>query len=430
MKNFQIIFLGIFIAAAIFGILVFSGAIPLGGKGDTPGALGTVVLWGTFPSDTILKPMEDFSKANPTFTVKYVQKSSDTFDSDLLEALSTDTGPDMFFLPDNLALHYANKIFAIPYASYPVDTFKNTFAGAGEVFLTSKGILAFPMSIDPLVMYYNRNILDANNIVYPPATWNDFTDMISILTKKDNSNKIVKSMVALGQFSNVTNAKDIIISLFMQTGNPIVTEKQGNFIPTLDSQITTSDLPPVLKFYTDFADPNSPLYSWNRSFANSNDAFSREDLAFYFGFASEFPSLVNKNPNQNFFVTGVPQIKGANFKATASRVTGIAVTSSSKNVNTAFTAANLLATSDFASKLAFALSVAPARRDLLAVKLTDSYSPVFYSSALYAKSWLDPSPKDTNNIFSGMINGVLSGNFSTENAIRDGNTKMQLLLAR
>ena len=146
MKNFQLITMIVFIALAVFGVLVFSGAIPLGNK-NTPGGLGTVVLWGTAKMATMSPLIEEFNNANPTFVVKYVQKSAESFDQDLLEALADGVGPDMFLLPDNLAFHYANKIFAIPYQSYPLASFKNNFAGAGEVFLTSKGILAFPLSI-------------------------------------------------------------------------------------------------------------------------------------------------------------------------------------------------------------------------------------------------------------------------------------------
>jgi len=426
--NFQLIILIVFIAAAIFGVLVFSGTIPIGSGGD--GSLGTVTLWGTAPSQAISPILSDFNEANPTFVVKYVKKSSDTFDQDLLEALASGTGPDMFFLPDNLVFHYASKIVTIPYTSYPLSTFKNVFAGAGEVFLTEKGILAFPLSIDPLMMYYNRSILDANEIVYPPAFWNDFTNMVPTLTKKDDSNKIIKSAVALGHFSNVVNAKDILATFFMQAGNPIVREEKGIFDSVLDSSVGSYNLPSILKFYTDFADPNNVVYSWNKSFDNSDDVFSREDLAFYFGFASELQSLINKNPNQNFFVAGIPQIKNSNFKLTGARVTGLAVSSSSKNFSTAFMAANLMAVGDFASKFSAALGIVPARRDLLSVKPSDMYSPIFYNSALYAKSWLDPSPKDTDNIFEGMVNAVLSNNLSVADAIKDASFKMSLLLIK
>lgn len=427
--NFQLIVIIVFIVAAILGVLVFSGAIPIGEENEA-GGFGTVVLWGTVKSSAILSLIEDFNKANPTFTVKYVEKSPETFDQDLLEAIASGVGPDMFFLPDNLAFHYSNKIFTIPYQSYPVASFKNVFSGAGEVFLTSKGILAFPIIVDPLVMYYSRSTLDASAVVYPPATWNEFINVVPLITKKDDSNKIIKSATALGHFSNVAHAKDIIATLFMQTGNPIVAEKDGIFGSVLSSFDSKYDLGLILKFYTDFADPSKNVYSWNKSFPNSADAFSGENLAFYFGYASELALLVNKNPNQNFLIASVPQIKDAKFKLTGARVTGLAISSFSKNFNTAFLAASLMATRDFANKFSLALGVAPARRDLLAIKPTDTYFPIIYNSALYARGWLDPSPKDTDNIFRLMIDGVLSNNATTRNAIRDASAKLNLLLLK
>ncbi|MFA6076498.1 MAG: extracellular solute-binding protein [Candidatus Paceibacterota bacterium] len=430
MKNFQIVTIIVFIALAVFGVLVFSGAIPIGDD-NTPGGLGTVVLWGTINGTTLAPLLEEFNNVNPTFTVKYEQKGINNFDQELLEALASGVGPDMFFLPDDLAFHYANKIFPIPYESYPLVSFKNNFASAGEVFLTSRGILAFPLSIDPLMMYYNRSQLDANGIIRPPVLWDDLVDMVPKLTKKDDSNKISKSAVALGHFSNVTHAKDILSALFMQTGNSIVTEQNGVFNTNLDTPNPKYNLASILKFYTGFADPNNrDLYSWNKSFPNSSDSFSREDLTFYFGFASELVPLINKNPNQDLAVAPIPQIKNSNFKLTTAQVMGIALLSSSKNFNTAFTAASLMATGDFASKFAVALGVAPARRDLLKVKPTDAYSPIFYDSALYAKSWLDPREKDTDNIFRNMIDGVLSNNMTVQSAISDASAKINLLLQR
>ncbi len=429
MKNFQLITIIVFIALAVFGVLVFSGAIPIGND-NTPGSLGTVVLWGTEKTSALTPLLEEFNNANPTFVVKYVQKSAESFDQNLLEALAAGAGPDMFFLPDSLAFHYANKISPVPYQSYSLVSFKSNFAGAGEVFLTSKGILAFPLSIDPLVMYYNRSILDANGVIYPPAFWDDLISLVPKLIKKDDSNKIIKSVVALGHFSNVAHAKNILSALFIQAGSGIVAEKDGVFSSALNASNPKYSLASILKFYTDFADPNKDVYSWNKSFPNSDNAFSREDLAFYFGFASELLSLINRNPNQNLGVAPLPQIKNSNFKLTGAQVTGIALLSSSKNFNTAFLAASLMATGDFASKFATAFGVAPARRDLLKTKPVDSYSPIFYDSALYARSWLDPSAKDTDNIFRNMIDGVLSNSLTVESAISDANSKLGLLLIK
>lgn len=425
--NFQIIVVVVFMVLAILGLLVFSGAIPIGGDDANLGR-GTVVMWGTIKGSVMFPLIEDFNTANKNFVVQYVEKAEDTFDQELLEAIASGTGPDMFLLPDNLAFRYANKIINIPFTSFPAATFKNNFASAGEVFLSSTGILAFPLIIDPLVMYYNRSMLDASGIATPPAYWDEFTNVVRTLTKRDESNKILKSGAALGHYSNIAHAKDILATLFMQEGNPIVTEKNGNRVSTLGDP--SFDLSNALQFYSDFANPLKSNYSWNKSFANSTSAFSREDVAFYFGYASELLSLINQNPNQNFYVASVPQIKTANFKATGARVTGVAISSLSKNYTTAYIAASLMSTGDFAGKLAEGLMVAPVRRDLLAQKPTDAYSPVFYTSALYARSWLDPSDKDTDDIFRGMIDGVLSNTLSVDALIRDASSRLGLLLLR
>jgi ABC-type glycerol-3-phosphate transport system substrate-binding protein len=409
--NFQLISIIVFIVLAIFGVLVFSGAIPIGSD-NAPGALGTVTLWGTIKSATMFPLLEKFNAENPTFIVQYVEKSEDTLDQELLEALADDRGPDLLFLPDDLVFHYTNRIFTIPYESYSLASFKNNFAGAGEVFLTSTGVMAFPVSIDPLMLYYNRSILDANAVVYPPAFWDEVLALVPVLTKKDDTNKITKSAVALGHFSNVAHAKDILATLFMQGGNPIVVEQDGFFNSSLDKFSLSHSPVTSLKFYTSFADPNGSAYSWNKSFPNSDVAFSREDLAFYFGYASELPALVNKNPNQNFFVAPFPQIKNSNFKLTLAHTTGISILSSSRNFSTAFTAASKMATGDFAQQFALALGLPPARRDLLTKKPKDAY----------------PSPKDTNEIFRRMVETSLSNSVSVDDAVSNANSRLDLLL--
>lgn len=426
-NNFQIIIIIVFIAAAVIALLIFSGSIPLGGNSATTGA-GTVTVWGTIRGDVVNPLLDEFNTANPAFVVKYVQKDKDTFDQDLLEALASGAGPDMFFISQDLAYHYGNKILVVPYTTYPMSAFQTNFASAGEVFTSPAGIIAFPVLIDPLVMYYNRTTLDTNGIVYPPATWDELVSMVPALTKKDDTNKINKSAVAFGHFSNVAHAKDILSMLFMQTGNKIVKEQGGRFISDLNNSSSTYQTEDMLKFYTDFANPQESIYSWNKSFPNARDYFSTENLAFYFGYASELTYLVNKNPNHNMLVASVPQIKGSNSKATMAQVTGLAISRFSTNSNTALIAAQQMSSGSFAAQLAQNLGVAPARRDLLAVKPTDSYFSVFYKSALYAQSWLDPSPKDTDDIFSKMIDGVLSNIFRADQAISDASSKISLLL--
>jgi ABC-type glycerol-3-phosphate transport system substrate-binding protein len=428
-STFSIIVVVIFIALALFAVLVFAGLIPLGKQKQGAGSLGTVTLWGTIKQDTMDPIIEKFNGYGKAYRVRYVAKFPETFDQELLEALASGTGPDLFFMPNDLVLGYINKIKTIPYESYPIASFTNTFASAGEVFLTSKGVLALPLSIDPLMMYYNRSILDSENIIYPPTTWDEMAELSAKITQRDEGRQLIRSTVPLGQYSNIRNAKDILATLFMQAGNNIIEENSsGTYFATLNE---TKGLDRILAFYTDFSDPLKETYSWNKSLPNSQDAFSAEKVAFYFGFASELGPLINKNPNQNFLVAQVPQIKNSNFKLTHSRVTGVAVSAFSKKASVALMAASEMAIGEFSSDFAKALGIAPARRDLLAKPpVTDAFNPAFYSSALIAKSWLDPSPVDTNNVFRRVIDGILSNVLSPEDGISDANGKLQLLLLK
>lgn len=71
--NFQIILIIIFVAAALFGVLVFSGAINIGGD-NGEGGQGEVVLWGTYPTSVMGPLVEVFNNQNSTFVLKYFQK--------------------------------------------------------------------------------------------------------------------------------------------------------------------------------------------------------------------------------------------------------------------------------------------------------------------------------------------------------------------
>ena len=275
-------------------------------------------------------------------------------------------------------------------------------------------------------------MLDAEGIVEPPKNWSELINMVPLLTKKDQGGKIGKSAVSFGHHSNVLHAKSILSMLFMQSGTEIVKVQDGRWVSGLDGQFALGVYSPetALTFYTEFADPGKNLYSWNKSFPLSRDYFSTNNLAFYFGYASELATLVSRNPNQNFWVSEVPQIESSNSKLTIGRVTGLAVSAFSRNQNVAFLVASTLTSGNFAARLSESLGVAPARRDLLRSKPEDSFSPTFYNSALYARSWIDPSPRDTDDIFRRMIEGVLSGGMTPRDAITDGSSRLNLLLSR
>lgn len=426
LKNFQLVMVVLFAFGGILGVFVFAGFIDLGGKAVNSAPTGTVILWGTVPNNVITPILDPINNAS-TLKIRYVYKNSNTFDQDLLEAFALNQAPDLFFVSDDNIINHLNKISITPYSSYPLVNFKNNFASAGEVFLNSQGILAFPLIIDPLMMYYNRTLLDSNNVVYPPEYWDEFPNLVKTFTKKEVNGTFIQNTFALGQYNNINNAKNIIVSMFMQNGNEITYKNNNIYRSAIKKDIEIEkSLINSLAFYLSFSDPLNSNYSWNRSLPNSLDAFSKEDLVFYFGFASELKNLLNKNPNHNFGVAPLPQIRDNNLKTTHGKVTGIAIASNSKNKNLASLALSNLISGSFTEKLSYALAIPPARKDLLAKKGLDSYTPVFYSSALSARSFIDA--KDSHIVFRNMIEEVLSNGFKVEDAINNLSNRFNLLL--
>jgi len=425
MSNFQIILIAILVAVTIVAVLIFAGIIPL--PGGVTVVSGTVSIWGTVPNRDFLPVIEAFRtiKGNERIAISYTQKSPDTFDEELTSALARGTGPDVILLPSDSILKHQGIVLTIPYTSFPLTAFKDSFISAADIFLTPEGTLALPLFTDPLVMYYNRAIFDDAGVAQPPQFWDEFGNIIPSLTRRQNST-ITRSGVALGGAKNIPLAKEIISALTLQAGNAIVSQSpEGGAESVFSSPAAQS----ALSFYASFANPTTDVYSWNESLPNARQAFLSGNLAIYFGLASELFQIRDSNPNLDFDVRGLPQVKGSN-KATFGKVYGLAITKNSKNVNLSMIVISNLTTPNLAAILANALALPPARRDLLAGRPEGNYLPIFYQSALQSKSWLDPDPKKTAEIFSQMISDVVSGRADVGSAVDDASDAIDLLLAR
>jgi len=416
---FQVILLVAFGAFLVFAVLVFSGIIPLFDRTPTD-VRGEVVIWGTFPKAHLAGSLEEFNReSGGTFRVSYVQKQKNTFDTELIEALASDRGPDAVFLSQDLILRHRDKVFPIPFESISVRKFLDTFIEEGELYLSSQGVLALPFSIDPLVMYWNRDMFQSAALARPPIVWDEFFTLSLDLTKVDDALNITESAVALGEFQNINHAKELLSLLIMQAGNPIVAVTEGSLESVLDRK-SGFDTPPAesaLRFFTEFSNPAKSVYSWNRSLQSSKDMFLAGDLAVYFGFASEIADIQAKSPHLNFDVTFVPQIRDATPQMTFGNMTGLAVLKDSKNPATAFHVAGLLTSRNFIQAVSEASSLPPVRRDLLSRVPPSASGAVFYQSALISRAWRDPGPTETSAAFKRMVENTLSGRERISEAI-------------
>jgi ABC-type glycerol-3-phosphate transport system substrate-binding protein len=428
MTKFQIILTALFGLFILVGVIIFSAY-----RGNQKG-VATVVMWGTIPQSIFDKIIEKTPLyLNKQFKIDYVEKSEEDFDAAFIESLASGIGPDIFMLPSDKILKHRNKIFAIPYDVFTQRQFKDSFVEGTEIYMVPDGTLALPITVDPLVMYWNRQIFTEIKMTEPPKYWDEFYNLANVITKKDGALNISRSVTALGEFANISHAKEIIINLAMQAGTPITTWNNGNVMsvfanPSSDKTIIPAEA--AVNFYTGFSNPSKSSYSWNRSLPDSLNYFLGGDLALYFGFGSEIGNLQLKNPNLNFDVAPIPTEREGGTNVSFANFNALAITKSSKNPSAAFSVISMLSGQAGAIALSNALKLPPARRDLLNQKPTDAYQSVFYGSAIRSKAWLDPSPAETNTVFKAMVESITSGRARTGEAVARASREISSLLTK
>jgi len=427
LRPFELVLITIFGVMGLIALVLLSTYKPAPSK--TALSLGeSVKIWGTVDAgafETILKLLIE---ANPAYrVVSYIQKDVNTFDDELLNALADGVGPDILFLSHEQLVQYRNKIQPFSYDQFPLPDFQSRYIDGAEIFALSDGIYAFPAVIDPLVMYWNRDILGTYNFITPPASWETIVnETVPTLVKRDFNRTIIRSPLAFGEYRNITNGFAVISMLLLQGGSDLVTEGDNEYKLNLNQAKSGKGEPFTIavNFYTNFASPGNPLYSWNRAQSNDRLQFLKEDLVLYFGKGSEGKSLAFQNPNLNFSMAEVPQGATANIRRTYGTFYGYALLRSSRNLTGAQLVLQELGSASNVEKLATALLMAPSFRSLLIAGSDDQYGRIIYSSAVVARGWLNPKPTATNDIFTEMIEDILALRSRPSEATRDATGRL------
>lgn len=428
-SSFQIALLAIFGASAVAGMMIFAIATSTAKSSST----GPVTVWGTIDGGTFSQMISKASYGNPTLsTVTYVQHDPATYLDDITSALAEGTGPDLFFITADQAYSDVGKVIVLPYTSVSQTQYQNAFIQAADSFLSPKGVIALPIAADPLVLYWNKDMLATAGYAQPPQYWDQIFDMATKMTQRDDAGTILKSAIALGSFSNVDNAKDIIAALSLQAGGTITAyDPAGRLTSTMSKTGINPSEPAVLtalRFYVEFADPSKNDYSWNGALPQASQDFAQGNLALYIGYASEEPTIRKENPNLNFAVAALPQIRGAAHSTDVARVYGLAVSRTSQNPNGAEAVAATLVQSANSAAFATTFNLASARRDVLSQAASGEQS-LFNSEAIISYGWTDPNPDKTAAIFQAMIDDTTSGVSDIGGAVSKADAQMNQLIS-
>lgn len=434
---FQVSIIAIFMVVGVLGVVLFAtNKVGNGAKGYKS------TIWGVLPKTSIdqaLAPYRD-QAIDPNFT--YVEFEESGFSQMLLQAVAEGRGPDAIIFPNYMYYEQLNKLVTIPSETVSAKEYFDTYIDAGHEFSVVGGVKAFPLVTDPMVMYWNKDMFTSEGIVIPPKTWSELANMTNKIARKKDNGVIDRAFVALGEYSNINHAKEILFTLLSQAGIRVSFFDVGagrystglNKSTSVDiqsgaesaSELTRS----VLTYYTEFANPLKDSYSWNRSFTSSRDAFLANKLAIYFGPASEVEYIRSRNPNLNFDIAVMPQ-ENTDKKVVHSKTYALGFLVTSPNVKSAYPEiTKFFNTKEMVGYLADAMRIAPARRDVLATSKSakvDSDLGVIYESAVYGDGWTDPNVGQSDLVFKKLIEGITSGTQTLSESTQDAADRLDSL---
>ncbi len=393
--------------------------------------IGKVEIWGTLPKDGIEVMLQEKEKTNESYrgvTYKYYEPAA--FTQAFVNALAERQGPDAVFVSSEQLVELRSKLLPISYETFPQRDIATQYVDGAQIFALSDGLYAYPIMLDPLVMYWNKDVLARENILEAPRTWEALVnEYVPALTKRAQDRTIEKSAVALGEYENIQNSYNIISTLLLQAGSYGVTETdEGQYVIRLNESPDRFIEPfrVTVDFYTRFNRADNTLYSWNRSFSSDRDRFSSGDLALYFGKGSEARELERINPNLSFDIAEVPQGATATIRRTYANFYGLSLVRSSDNLIGTAIVIRELGGQVGQEKLALAYNMAPASRALVAKGSNDTYGRITYKSAAIAYGWLNPNRHAVDEILKVTMRDVLENRSDSVSAVTDALQRFEI----
>ena len=418
--------------AVVFAVLLVTGVI----KPFQPETIkGDIVVWDKDPRNNVLRDFfSQYQSQFPGIKITYEVKNPETYERDLLDALAAGTGPDIFALDSREIAIHKNKIAPLASDNQLAAEFLAKAPDAVLADLTDDkdSIYGMLWSVDTLALFYNKDYLNASNIAEPPKTWDEFREASRRLTRRSPTGAIQRSGASFGLGRNVAHAADIFSALVMQSGNPIFTASDKRFHFTDTVVVEGESRAPAasaLKFYTDFANPNSPYYTWNSSQPESREAFALGKAAFFLGYARDLPAILAQNPHLNFAVAPLPQLTIGDRISYAS-YDFLTVSKSSRALDIAWAILTSMYQKDVAKTIIDTLVLPPAHRDLIGSKPPNKILQPWYDQVLSARTWEVPNRETARRILRDMFDASVSGGLQASEALNRMQSQLQSIVDR
>jgi multiple sugar transport system substrate-binding protein len=292
-KKIAKVLIGLFVVMLVF-MFIFTVVVPILTKNSS--GKTTLIYWGLWEDSSIMQGIiSDFERQNPNIVINYSKQDIKQYRERLVTRIGNGNGPDIFRFHNSWYPMLSGALLALPSDTISKDEFNQSFYPVAQKDLIRNGaIYGIPLEIDTLSLFVNNQLFQSAGL-QPPTNWNDFVNDARAITVKDQNGKIKTAGAAIGTYSNISHAPDIVSLLLAQNGVDLKNLQNGS-----------DRAAGALTFYTSFATDQNNV--WDNTLDPSILVFSRGDLAMYFGYSWDYFTIKQANPNLTFQIVPVPQL--------------------------------------------------------------------------------------------------------------------------
>jgi multiple sugar transport system substrate-binding protein len=390
-------------------LLIFGGKFVLGMVSGAKTV--TLTYWGLWENDATVKSvLTAFETANPKIKVVYTKQNPKEYRQRLQAFIAKGDGPDVFRFHNTWVPMLRNELAAAPKTVITAADFASTYYPVASADLVGgQSVYGIPMMIDGLGLFYNEDLFAAAGVT-PPTTWEELLNIVPKLTVKNDAT-ITTSAIALGTTGNVEHFSDILATMMMQNGAKL-------------SVPTGKQAEEALVFYSKFANPSDPVYSWNSTMDNSIYAFASAKVAMILAPSWRVFDVKQISPTLRFKVVPIPQLPGNTVTWASYWVEGVSV--KSKNQEAAWQLVKYMTSKEAVTKMYSEAAKTRlfgepyARVELGSTINDDPYAGAFIKQAPTAKSFPLASRTFDSGIndklikyFEDAVNGLTQGTAPT-----------------
>jgi len=417
----------------------------------------TLKYWTVFNESGNFDAITSAYKAQfPNINIEITTYRPEDYEAQLINALAEDRGPDIFSIPNTAVTKYLNKIEPMPAAtsmeqgltqglvkkvnytvtnkipSISARTLRERFVDQALAdILVDNQVMGLPLALDTMVMYYNKDMLNAAGIAKPATTYQELQDQMAKLTRTDRLGNILQSGIALGTSKNVPRFADILSLLMMQNGTTMADSSgQATFSLLPQSLQGRTSLPAAdaLQFYIDFASINKPVYTWNELQPNALAAFEQGKVAYFLGYSYNLPIIRAQAPKLNMGIAKMMQIPG-NSEVNFANYWLEVVSKKSANKDAAWNFLQFMTAPENVKNFLTSAKRPTAVRSLIADQSGDLDLGVFADQLLTARSWYHGvTPEAVDSVFAEMIQAAHDGKKEMQEILNDAVTKINQTL--